>query len=108
MRVVPVPVWCDERVRLRRTPASGSVGMSSVVPVQDLIDDRPRGLDAVLAGEQGAIASERVTKESLVRLFLTWLRVEERELSLVTHELLAGPLDASGDRDEGARRESEA
>src|SRR6185503_14562276 len=55
-----------ERLGLGRSPAAAIVGMRGGHVPEDRVDDRPGGLDLVLAREERGIAGHRVAQETLV------------------------------------------
>jgi hypothetical protein len=71
------------------------------------LDDRPGGLDGVLASEQRPVTRQSVCEEAFAGLLLVRLRVEQRELTLVAGELLARPLDPGREGDNRVGREPE-
>jgi hypothetical protein len=73
--------------------------MGAVVVLEDGVDDRPGGLDGVLASEQRPVAHQSVSEEALVGLFLVRLPIEQGELTLIANELLTRTLDPGRERD---------
>src|SRR5205823_14239684 len=72
------------------------------------VDDRPGGLDAVLAGEERLVAFQSVAEKPLVGLVFARLLVAQVELALTADELLTWLLDSGSERDGGLGREPEA
>jgi hypothetical protein len=48
------------------------------VVVENGLDDRPGGIDGILAGEQCPVTRQRVCEEALLGLLLAWLSVEQQ------------------------------
>src|SRR5262249_44118227 len=93
-RGVPAADVGGETIRLRWAPRSGLVRMDGRRVTEGRLDDRPRRLHAVLAGEEDRIARHGIAEEALVRIHLVALgvvddlqlrRLGDRVLARVPH-----------------------
>jgi hypothetical protein len=67
------------------------------------IDDRPGGLNRILAAEERSVAGHGIAQKPLVGRLFSRLFVDQVEFPLIADELLACALNASGEGNGGIR-----
>src|SRR5436305_12410097 len=90
--LVPLADSADEPVGALRPPGAGRVRVDRPGLLQQRLDDPPGLLDGVFAGEELAVAADRVVEQPLVRLRVLARDLLEQHLEVGRIErLLAGP-----------------
>ena len=87
---MPKAVFHDQGVGLFRSPSARLVRASRVAGHENWLDNRPGGLNGVLAGEERTVAGHGVTQKPLVGRFLSRLFFNQVEFFLIANELRSG------------------